>query len=384
MTDGKVNVMLLISDLEFGGAQRQVLEIANNLDPARFNVYVGTLSSYVPLADQLHDADTRLRVIEKRWKFDLTVLLRLARLLKSLKIDIINSFLFDALIAGRLAGRLAGTPVIVDSERNADYRIKRIQRVAYWLTKRCVDRVIANSQAGADFNARELHQNPAMYRVVHNGVNTQRFSPRDARAMRESLNIAPDEQVVGMFASFWRQKNHPALIAAARKVLDLRPRTRFMLVGDELYAGMHGTSEYKQRMNEQIDELGVRDRFLFLGNRPDVAELYGVCDVTVLPSLNEGTPNVLLESMASGVPVVVTDVADNAYIVPEGKVGFVVPVNDVDALADRLLQVIGNNELRSRMKTEARRWIEAEFSTQRLAEKTAKVFVEALQDRRVD
>ena len=78
-------------------------------------------------------------------------------------------------------------------------------------------------------------------------------------------------------------------------------------------------------MDALVDELGIRDRCLFLGNRSDVADLYRACDVTLLPSLFEGTPNVVLESLASGVPVVATDVADNRLLLPEGEVGHVVP-----------------------------------------------------------
>src|SRR5262245_25140125 len=107
-------VLLLISNLEFGGAQRQGGELGNRLDPARFEVHVASLSDYLPLAEGLR---CPVHVVQKRWKFDLTVVPRLARLLRRLRTELIQSYLFDADVAARLAGRLAGA-VVVNAERN--------------------------------------------------------------------------------------------------------------------------------------------------------------------------------------------------------------------------------------------------------------------------
>jgi glycosyltransferase involved in cell wall biosynthesis len=312
----RLRVLLVISNLEFGGAQRQVVELANQMSADGNLVHVCSLSSYVPLASSLHESEQRLHVINKQFMFDASVVPRLAALLRRGRYDVVHSFLFDAEIAVRLAGRLAGTALIVGSERNTDYRLKKRQLLAYRLSRGCVDLMIANSSAGAAFNSRTLDQDPGMYRVVHNGVDTKAFSPGDGRAMRRELGLDEHAPVVGMFASFKAQKNHPLLFAAARHVLARIPAARFLLVGDELYAGMHGSDDYKRMVNELVDSLGIRSSCVFLGNRADVSRLYPACDVTVLPSLFEGTPNVALESMASGVPVVATDVSDNATGIP--------------------------------------------------------------------
>jgi glycosyltransferase involved in cell wall biosynthesis len=371
-------VVLTISNLEFGGAQRQVVELANHMDARSFDVHICSLSEYVPLAEGLKERSRRLHVIRKRWKFDITVVPRLARLLRRLKADIVQGYLFDAEIAARLAGRLAGTPLVVGSERNTNYHLKRRQLAVYRLTRSCVDLIVANSNAGAAFNSRVLGHAPSIYRIVHNGVDVERFVPREASAIRRELGILPDEPVVGMFASFKHQKNHPLFFSAARRLLETMPRARFLLVGDELYAGMHGSDEYKLRMSRLVDELGIRERCVFLSNRDDVERLYCACDVTVLPSLFEGTPNVALESMACGVPVIATDVSDNAYIIPDGTAGFLVPLDDVCAMTERIGQLLRDVARRREMGQNARRWVVEEFSTARLAAKTAEVYETSL------
>jgi len=370
---------VVISNLEYGGAQRQVVELANNMDPARYDIHICSLSDYVPLQTDLHDADKRLHIIQKRWMFDASVVPKLAVLARKLKIDVLHSFLFDAEIASRLAGVLACVPAVIGSERNSNYRLKKRQLLAYHLTRRAVDMTIANSTAGAVFNARLQNLNMSCYRVVHNGVNTTRFHPRsDSSQIKQSLGIARDERLVGMFASFKAQKNHPLAFAAMKRVLNQIPEARFVMVGEELYAGMHGSDEYRRNMEHLVDEMDIRSRCYFLGNRDDVEKLYCACDVTILPSLFEGTPNALLESMACGVPVVATDVADNAKIVLEGKTGFIVPLGDDVDMAEKIVRLLRNEALREQLGLNARQWVLHEFSCKRLAEKTAALYDEAL------
>lgn len=372
-------VVLVIDNLEYGGAQRQVVELANHIDPSRFDVHICSLSDYVPLADRMVDPNRRLHVITKKWKYDVTVVPRLATLLHRLKADIVHGYLFASEIASRLAGRLARTPLIFGSERNTDYQLKRRQLIAYRLTRCCMDLLVANSNAGMQFDCRLFGYRPSQCRVVHNGVDTHRFRPHDEQMFRRELGIRDGEYVVGMFASFKKQKNHPLLFGAARCVLQRFPQTRLLMVGDELYGGMYGSDDYKREMDRLVDALDLRRQCLFLGNRHDVERLYCVCDLTALPSFFEGTPNVALESMACGVPVIATEVSDNAQIIPDGRAGYVVPLGDEVALSERICRLLEDNVLRRQMGQEARAWVESGFSIARLVDKTARVYQDALE-----
>ncbi len=374
----KITVVIVVSNLEYGGAQRQIVELANRIDREHFDLHVCSLSGYVPLAADLEAADTRLHIIRKRYKFDASVVPRLARLLRRLRADIVHGYLFDAEIAARLAGALARTPAVGNSERNTDYRFKRIQLFAHALTRPCVDFYIANSNAGATFSQRMLKNPHRWYYTVHNGVDTSRFRPGDRAAARLKLGLEDDEFVIGMFGSFKEQKNYPLLFETVRRVLDRHARTRLLLVGDELAGGLHGSSSYKQRMLELAERLDLLRHAVFTGNRGDVENLYPACDVTALPSLFEGTPNVALESMACGVPVVATAVSDNAYIVRDGETGYLVPLGDPGQYSERLLAVARDPALRARLGAAARCWVETEFSGARLAAKTEAVYRDVL------
>ena len=370
--------VLVISDLEFGGAQRQVIELANHMDSPLCRTYVCSLSSFVPLAASLRDRESRLKMVPRRFRFDFTVVLRLARLLRQLQADVVYSYLFDATIAARLAGRLVRRPAVIGSERNTNYTLKRSDYLAFKMTNGCPDLIIANSRAGAIFNS-HLYGNPlSRYRVVHNGVDTERFRPEVSAPLRAELGLKAEQPVVGMFASLKPQKNHPLWLRAARRVLEQVPDVMFLFVGDELYKGMSDSVSFKATVQGLVDELGLRRHCLFVGNRLDVARYYPLCAVTVLPSLFEGTPNAALESMACGVPVVATDVSDNSYIVPNARAGYIVPLGEEEALADRVCALLKDGVLRKKLSKEARAWALEEFSCSRLASKTEAVYREAI------
>lgn len=377
----KIKVMLIISNLEFGGAQRQLVELANNLSRDDFDVMVCSLSQYIPLGSGLDLPDEKVVIIQKKSKYDISVVFRLSKVLRENKVDVLHAFLFDAEIAARIASAMAGVAVMVGSERNSNYRIKRNQMVAYRLTKNLRDVCIANSRAGAEFNAQELGYPEKHYAVVRNGVDTNRFQAGNGTQLRESLGISQDQFVIGMFASFKEQKNHGMLFHAVKELTSSDRNFRVVLLGEELHGGAQGTTTYVQKIHELVGRLGIRDYCLFVGNQDDVEAYYRICDVTVLPSKFEGTPNVVLESMASGVPVIVTAVSDNNEIVEHGKSGYVVDVGDEAGLARYLQLLMEDRELSANMGSEARRRAVELFSSAQLASSTGEVYKTALEQR---
>ena len=375
-----LRIMLVISNLEFGGAQRQVLHLARSLDPSRFEARICCLSPYMPLLEQAPDPGLRVSVIAKRSKYDLSVVPRLRRLMETTGTDIAHSFLFDAQTATRLAGRWAGA-VVVDSERNANYAMPLKRRLVCRMTRGCSDLVIANSHAGADFH-RRTHRHPtASYRVVHNGIDVDRFRPLPRSAVRAELGIEQDELVLGMFGSFKPQKNHAMFFRSAAGLVERFPRLRLLVAGDELAGGIGGSVEHKRQTLDLVRDLGIGPRCIFLGNRADPERLYNACDVVVLPSRFEGTPNVVLEALSCGVPVVATDVGDCSRILPDGRIGYIVASDDERALADRLRALLADGGLRERFGAEARRWVTERFSLAQLASRTGDIYESAWRER---
>jgi len=372
----KTKVLIVISNLEFGGAQRQIVELVNNIDNGKFDIHVCSLSEYVPLAEQFIPT-TELHIINKKAKFDFSVVFKLARLIRKHRFDVIHSYLFDAEIAARLAGKLSATGIkILGSERNANYTLKTIQKRAYKLTGHLVSGIIANSQSGADYNAQQTGLVESKYHVVYNGVDTKRFKPQSKQAVRAALNIDENTSLIGMFASFKQQKNHPFLIAALTELKHSHPDFKVLFVGDMLHGGLHGSDDYYADIKQQIKQAGLAEHVIYLGNCDNIEEVYPACDFTVLPSLFEGTPNVVLESMASGIPVIATRVSDNDKIIEHGISGHIVELNDVPMLTASIKQFLDDREYLAAIAIKARQTMEDKFSSFKLAENMGAIYAD--------
>lgn len=378
MVDGRTRVLVVVSNLEYGGAQRQIVELVNNLDPGRYVPHIASLSDYTPLRAQVRSG-VPVHVVHKRSRFDLTVVLRLRRLVDAHGFHILHTYLFDAEIAARLTRLLSPHPVrVIASERSSNYRYSRIQRVAYRLTRGLFDLSIANSHAGAAFNSRVLGIPPEKYRIVHNGVDSERFRPRDRVAARERLRLPRDVKLLGVFASFKAQKNHALLLRAVLAICGHHPDLRLLLVGDMLYAGVQGSDRYRMAVTTMIRGTSLQGICILFGNRRNVEELYPACDATVLPSRAEGLPNVILESMACGVPVVATRISDNDRVVLDGETGFIVESGDEAGLASALDAMLSDDRRRREMGRRCRARAVTCFSSRKLAGETARVYDELM------
>jgi len=374
----KINVLLLTSSLERGGAERQVVELAKSLDPKRFTVHVASLSHNNPLAEQLGPLQARLHIVEKRSKYDVGLIRRVRDLLNRLDIHVVHSFMFDAEMVGRLAGRWAGTPVVICSNRCPHWNRKKHKLWLARATNGCFDAMIANSQAGCDFEREQQNVSVDKLHVIPNGVDVERFHPGRSDDLRAELGLPQDVLIVGMIAHFRSNKDHQTYINAAAKVLAQHPNAIFVCAGDQ---DGSGTEHHFGKAQRLAMSLGIAARMHFLGPRGDVDRLYRMLDIKVLATHFEGTPNVVLEAMATGLPTVVTDVSDNRRVVQDGKTGFLVPSQDAEMLANKICALIESPALREEMGKTARQRAEVEYSTQTLGERTASVYMDVLQRR---
>ena len=192
------------------------------------------------------------------------------------------------------------------------------------------------------FNGRELlrvHQQAAAITVPHAAyyppVDTDVFRPpdHDRRVTGQTLGLADDDLVVGSVANVNPDKGLEYLVRAAPAVLAAEPRARFVVVG----ARYPNHAAYADGLQAELDQAGISDRFRFVGELDDVADAYAAMDVDVISSVREGTTTTAMEAMATGIPVVASDVGAVHEVVVDGETGTLVPARDPDALAKAIL-----------------------------------------------
>ena len=366
-----VNVAHVITTLGLGGAEVMLFKLLQHTDRRRFAHHVYSLAAlYGPIASRIQALQIPVTSMEMKLGSlpDPRAVLRLARLLREVRPDIVGTWLYHADLLGGTAAKLArpGLPVVWNiRQSNLDPALNRRRtlqvvrvcaRLSSWLpdTIVCCSSEARRSHAAVGYDESKL-------RVIPNGFDLSAFHPdADARrAVRAELGISDDTPVIGMVARVDPQKDHRNFVDAAARLLARRPDVRFVLCG-------HNTSPDNVMLAEWIDAAGVRPACHVLGPRHDIPRLTAAFDIATLSSVGEGFPNVLGEAMACGVPCVATDVGDSAEVI--GDTGYVVPPRDAGALArawDELLAA--GRAAREALGLRARQRIEERFSIQRIA-----------------
>ncbi len=299
----KINVALCITDLDIGGAERCLTEIAVRIDRSRFSPVVYCLAP-PPVREEasclpaLANAGIEVHCLGGRgiWQFP-AVACRLKRLLAAQKPQIIQTFMFHANLLGRIAARRAGVKAVVAGVRVAEHAA-RWHLLLDRLTQRWVDRYVCVSQAVAEYSAKRAGLPPEKLVVIPNGIDLDGYPARQPADLR-AFGIAAGRRAVTFVGRLEPQKGVDWLIATAPHWLAKLPDCDLLLLGD---------GPLRPSLEAAAKTSGIADRAHFAGWRPDVPEILAASSLLVLPSLWEGMPNVVLEAMASRLPVVASDV----------------------------------------------------------------------------
>jgi glycosyltransferase involved in cell wall biosynthesis len=366
----KKKVVLFIDSLENGGAQRQIVVLANVLHLRGYQVILLTYYPGDQLSEFLVSDRIRRTLLPRHSKYDLGYFLRLYRYLRKERPDCLISYLSTPNFWARVAGRPARVPRIITSERNISLAQRRSAALLERLLAPLSDAIVVNSHEGRQ-RLMDLGISEGNLHVIYNGVDCGHFSRQPAQAIagiRAGLGVGEDELLVLLPGRMETQKNHRLLVEAILRLEPVSARIKVAFAGNEFDTGI------KAEITARIAAANATDSFLFLGPRADMPLLYSAADLVVLPSLWEGFPNVVIEAMACATPVVVSNISDNARIVEQGVAGYLFANNDADDLVKALnaFRSLGVNERRT-MGERAAEHVAAMCSTQALGDRYAEL-----------
>jgi len=353
-------VAFVIEALTVGGAEQLLVAMANSLVRRGWQVHMICLTEAGELASALDLGVTR-HVLDKRPGVDLTLPLKLRRLIRRIGPRSVNSHLWVANVWTRASLVGTGIPIVV-TEHNRDSWKPRHYRMIDRRLASLTRTLVAVSEDTARFYREDVGIRPALVRVINNGIDTLRYAGGDGIALHAQW--APgDEFLIGSIGRLVPQKNHARLLdMMARLVADGLSQARLVIVGD---------GPERAALEARIDELGLRDVVTLAGQRDDVPDVLAAFDVLVLSSDREGHPLTALEAQAAGTPVVLTDAggsADAVAIDGDERGGFLVP-QDPQALADAVRRLAEDRPLRERMAAFARRHALANFDQEHMVER---------------
>lgn len=374
-------VFYLLDSLNVGGTEVQAVELATRLSPQRYDVTLGCLRARGPLLERLRGSSVSVREFYPKGGFDsfrgIYQMFRLAKFLRRGRFQIMHSHDVYANILGIPAATIARVPIIISSQRDLGHLDLYKSGRRIWLRRlqKLSTAVLTNANAVREAVLSENHFAPEKVRVIHNGVDLERFS-KASKDRNWLLPAASHEKWIVLVGNMHGEiKGHSVLIAAAKAVVGEFPSVRFLLAGD---------GERRKGFEEQVSRLGLEQHFLFLGRRDDVSRILGCCDVGILPSQAEGFPNAVLEYLAAGLPTIASRVGGNVEIIRDGQTGLLVPPNDSAALGQAICRLLREPHYASELGDSGRAYVAAEFSFQRLIDKTDRMYTELLQSRGVE
>ena len=316
-----------------------------------------TLNDLVTLLPEIKGSGVEVIVDQKRIRLDPLVIARLRRTARDWGADIAHGWLYDGNLYTRIALRGLGIPVI-NSERSDNYQLSLVQRLGYALTRGWETALVANSHAGLAF-ARRLHQVPAdRGHVVWNGIDlaSADLKAAAAPALRASLWPGQEIFVACLVGSVTPPKDHLLALTTAAVLHRRDPRWRFLFVG----GSPRDTRAYQQAVQARFRELQLEHVCRFTDERTNAIAHIAASDVLFSTSLFEGFPNVVLEAMACGTPVVSTEFSDIRRILP--LPWQVAPQRKPELLADAIQRATGK---RGSIVTAQRAWVEQHATAER-------------------
>ena len=342
MSGGRRKLLFVLPTLNLAGSQQVVLGLVRGLDRDRYDLAVCCLLDYGPFEAELRELGVELYLLRPSGLKDVRFPVRLARLIRDQHIDLVSSnFHFFDLWIG-LAARLAGVPCFVTEHSTypLDPLPKPVLRVIGQMTQKLSAGYIAVSQGVSDFMVEDRGVDPRRVQVIHNGVDPAPFAAarRERDAMRAELGYQPHHRVIGTVANLHRRtKGYEVLVEALPEVVRVDSAARFLWVG--------GDSDGLARdLEERAEALGMAGQLQLAGRCDDVPRYLAAMDLFVLPSTYEGMGIVLVEAMASGLPVVASDVGGIPEVVVDGETGLLVPAGDPEPLARAICELLAHPE----------------------------------------
>ncbi len=310
---------------------------------------------------------------------DIQVVWALYRRFRKMRPDIVHTHTAKAGAVGRLAAWLAGVPVRIHTFHGHVFHgyFSPAKTNFFILLERFLARIstriiVLGEAQKSDILSRGIGREE-QFLCIPLGLDLSRFlqAEKQRGVLRKELGIPENARVVGIVARLVPIKAHEIFLSAAEKVRKQIPDSVFLIVGD---------GPERAKLEAISHKAGLSDCVRFLGFRDDLPAVYAGCNVTVLSSNNEGMPVALIESLASGTPVVATDVGETRSIVDDGVSGYVVSVNDHNAVADAIVRMLSSKDTAHEMGLAGRKHVGTGFSIGRLADDLETLYGSLLQE----
>jgi sugar transferase (PEP-CTERM/EpsH1 system associated) len=356
-----------------GGMENGIVNVTNRL-PDNYRVSICALDSQETFSSRITRPDSEFHLLPKLGSgIDWALVRRLAKLFRSSKTDLVHSHNWGTFLYAVLAAKLAGVRIIHGEHGKNEGEIDSESAVKYWaksILGRRVDRLVTVSQVLASEWA--SYGVPASkIQWIPNGVDTERFRPRaDQIDCRRKFGLPEDGRIIGSVGRLDALKNYEVLVAAFARLAPNFP---------DMHLALLGKGPAEQNLRNVAEQLGVSKKVYFLGHRHDPENFLAALNIFALPSKFEGMSNVVLEAMASGLPVVCADLPCHHEVFEAEKEGVLVTPCTAGTMAEALANLCDIAERRQYLSVAARKKVLAKFSIVEMVSEYERIYTQSVE-----
>lgn len=371
-----LNILHIRDSSGMYGSERVILTLTAKINRSQFNPVLVCLKNPDGKSDELfshaRDHGIDVQAVDVSGRFDPCALRKIRNLIRSKHIDIIHTHDFKSDLYGLLASLGLGVKRVATAHGSTrDSLLKRLylffdERMTY----RFFDRIIAVSQDLAT-QLKRKHVPEDKIAIIQNGLDTRLMeeSVRDMTQCEPPLNVDEKCLVFAVIGRLFPDKGHRFFLEAFARLKTEFPNITGLIVGD---------GPARDQIAAQLHSLQLDDSVIMCGVRHDMKDIYSRVDFLVIPSLTEGLPYVLLEAMASGIPVLATAVGDIPFLIQDGITGYLVAPGDIDTLAERMRDLLMQTENARAMGLKGQALVIEQFSAQRMVRLTEELYGDCL------
>jgi glycosyltransferase involved in cell wall biosynthesis len=364
----EIKVLALIAANEVTGPLRGLFQLIEHAKDVRFIVGMFLLKGHqpTPAVSEAMRRGLHVELVTQAGRYDAGLLIRTARIIRTYHPTIIQSHGYKSALIAWICGTLYRVPWLAFSHgyTSENHRISLYNRLDAWVLRRA-DAVVAMSRAMAEqltaggVPVDRVH-------VIHNAIDPAEYSVfSNGSSWRRRWGISPDEMVIGVIGRLSPEKGQQIFLEAFQGVIEQGPNRRAVIVGD---------GPEKERLVQLVRRLGLDNQVLFTGHDCHIEELYPALDLLVIPSLSEGLPNVLLEGLLYGKPVVATEVGGIPEILKPAGSGWLVPPDDVSALENAMLEALQDAGRRTSSGSAGLDYVRRHCNPQHRAESVSRIY----------
>ncbi len=355
--------------ISYSAESHYLVNIGKGLADKGFSVLCGTLFETGRTKPEWMESEPNIEYfcLNAKSKKDFpAAVLKLAKILRQEKVEVLQTHLYEASFVGILAAKLAGIPLKILTRHYLDQMHQIGNKLAIALDRwetREANKIVVLSNAVRDYMISHERADGGKIEVIYQGFDFEKFSasPVERAAVRAEFGFAENDFVIGTIANFFPTKGHRFLLSAAKILENEIPNLKLFFVG----------SSGQENIERLTADLEMSEKVLFSGFRRDVAACMGAMDLVVHPSLSEAFCQVLIESMSVGKPLISTDVGGAKEVVTNNETGILIPPGNVEAIVEAIRKVYFDSDFRQKISVAGQKSVRERFTVANMVNQQA-------------